>query len=74
MIPVLMGVEHMGYLMMWKGGFKKGKYNCWIGWINKHKAILCSSLHHIRVIVLEERKGDDLVISFEIIHDIMICN
>jgi hypothetical protein len=72
MIPMFMGIKHMRYLMVWKGGFNKGKYYCWIGWVNKDKAILCSSLHHIRIIILEERKGNDFVISFEIIHDIMI--
>ena len=59
--------------MMWKRGFNKGQYCCWIGWVNKYETILSSSLHHIRVIILKERKSDEFVISFDGIHDIMIC-
>ncbi len=69
MIPMLMSIQYMRYLVLREVGLKEGKHNCRVGWVNKYKFILGSSLHHIGVVVLEERYSNNFVYFFECIHD-----
>ena len=35
-VPVFVGVEHMGDGVLGKAGAQEGEHHCWIGWVDQH--------------------------------------